>query len=69
MEAVQRNFGGYFGQLQPAQEFLSQLQDAEITHLDLISSQKLILKALEVPENPTETRYLLLLTKNNAALR
>ena len=69
MEAIQRNFGGYFGDLQPAREVLSKLQDAEMIQLDMISSKDLILKALEVPENPTETRYLLLLTKNNAALR
>ena len=45
IEAIQRNFGGYFGDLQPAQEFLSQLQvDAEMTQLDLISSKNLILR-------------------------
>ena len=69
MEAIQRNFGGYFGDLEPAREVLGKLQDAEMLQQDLISTKDLILKALEVPENPTETRYLLLLTKNNAALR
>ena len=45
IEAIQRNFGGYFGDLHPAQEFLSQLQvDAEMTQVDLISSKDLILK-------------------------
>ena len=69
MEAIQRNFGGYFGDLQPAREVLSKLQDAEMIQIDMIASKELILRALEEPDNPTETRYLLLLTKNNAALR
>lgn len=68
METIQRNFGGYFGDLKPALEFLKSIFP-EIKEDELVSSKDLIHKALERPENPTETRYLLLLTKNNAALR
>ena len=68
MEAIQRNFGGYFEDLKPALQFLQKIQP-DFQENKLISSKDLILKAMEVPENPTETRYLLLLTKNNAALR
>lgn len=67
MEAIQRNFGGNFGKFRPAWEFLKSMP--EYAEEELIPPKKLILRALVVPDNPTETRYLLLLTKNNTALR
>ncbi len=68
IRTVQRNFGGYFGDLKPAFEFLKTMFP-ETTEKDLIPSMELILDALKTPENPTETRYILLLTKNNTALK
>lgn len=68
IEVVQRNFGGYFGDFHPALEFLMSVKPG-FNETDLISSKELIMAALKQPENPTETRYILLLTKNKAALR
>ncbi len=68
VQLVQRNFGGYYADLNPSLVFLETLFP-DFVEEELISSQQLINRALDVPDNPTETRYLLLLTKNNAALR
>jgi hypothetical protein len=62
--AVQRNFGGYFGELRPTQVFLSAIYQ-DITEEALKPAKALVMEALRQKE---ETRYILLLTKNNAAL-
>lgn len=68
VECTQRNFGGYFDGKRPDIEFLSTMRhgfDCE----QLVSPKKLIMESLKMPENPNETRYPLLLTKNSAALK
>ncbi|CAG0886586.1 unnamed protein product [Cyprideis torosa] len=65
--AVQRNFGGYFGNFDPAVEFLTSV--GIIARRDDMkgTSKDFILDAIR--NDSTESRYILLLTKNNAALR
>ena len=63
--AVQRNFGGYFGDFKPAQVFLSAVYPAVNTKL-FKPARELVMEA--VRQEGGETRYILLLTKNNAAL-
>ena len=67
VECVQRNFGGFFNDFQPDVKFLACMNPG-FDRSELIPAQTLILKALSPPTNPTETRFILLLTKNNAAL-
>ena len=68
MQTIQRNFGGFFGKFKPVLVFLNRI-NPNFNKGHLIPAKDLILRALEVPECPTETRYLLILTKNNIALR
>ena len=67
VECVQRNFGGFFDDFQPDVKFLTCMNPG-FNRNDLKPPQELILKALSPPKTPTETRFILLLTKNNAAL-
>ena len=69
VECAQRNFGGYFDDKRPDLEFLSAIRPGFDQDQYLISPNDLIMKTLEMPDNPNETRYPLLLTKNNAALK
>ena len=62
--AVQRNFGGYFGDFKPANVFLSAIYPA-IDERHFLPPKALITQAIK---QEGETRYILLLTKNNAAL-
>jgi hypothetical protein len=62
--AVQRNFGGYFGKFQPAYVFLKSVYP-NIDEAHFMPPQSLIKEAIL---QKGETRYILLLTKNNAAL-
>ena len=64
IHAVQRNFGGYFGNFKPAEVFLKTI----FPHLNkdlLLPAKDLIVEAIK---QEGETRYILLLTQNNAAL-
>ena len=63
--AVQRNFGGYFGDFKPAEVFLSAVYPDVNTRL-FKPARELVMEA--VRQEGRETRYILLLTKNNAAL-
>jgi len=64
VHAVQRNFGGYFGDFMPANIFLSSVYpNVSLDHF--VPPKALITEAIRQKE---ETRYILLLTKNNAAL-
>ena len=64
---VRRNFGGYFAKFHPATVFLSKVKSIQQkSQEDYHMSQKVLLEeALEAKNN----RYLLILTKNNAALK
>ena len=64
---VRRNFGGYFGDFHPATVFLSKVKSIQQKSQDNyhLSQKELLEKALEAKNN----RYLLILTKNNAALK
>ena len=62
---VQRNFGGYFGDFKPAEVFLSAVYPDVNTRL-FKPARELVMEA--VKQEGEETRYILLLTKNNAAL-
>jgi hypothetical protein len=62
--AVQRYFGGYFGKFQPANVFLKSVYP-NIDEAHFMPPQSLIKEAIR---QKGETRYILLLTKNNAAL-
>ena len=56
MQIVQRNFGGYFGEhFKPAVEFLTSI-NRHFDEKNLIPNKELILKSLERPDRPTETR-------------
>ena len=64
IHAVQRNFGGYFGDFKPTEVFLKAVfpylsKDLCLPPKDLI---------IEAIKQEGETRYIMLLTKNNAAL-
>ncbi len=61
---VQRNFGGYFGDFRPTQVFLSAVYQ-DVTEKAFKPAKALVMDAVRQEE---ETRYILLLTKNNAAL-
>ena len=64
--AVRRNFGGYFGKFHPAMTFLSQVKSFhQGPNETSVSSIKLLEEALN---SPVDSRYLLIITKNNAAL-
>ncbi len=65
VRAVQRNFGGYYGDFKPVDVFLkaANVNDWE-NHL--VPRMKLIREAFK---SGIENRYLLLLTRNNIALR
>jgi len=62
--AVQRNFGGFFGDFQPTKVFLSTVY-RDVSEEALKPAKALVMDAVRQEE---ETRYILLLTKNNAAL-
>jgi hypothetical protein len=62
--AVQRNFGGYFGDFKPANVFLTSIFP-NVNEKQFMPPKELITKAIK---QEGETRYILLLTKNNAAL-
>ena len=62
--AVQRNFGGFFGDFKPAHVFLSTIYPT-IDEQTFMPPKALITEAIK---QEGETRYILLLTKNNAAL-
>jgi len=64
VHAVQRNFGGYFGDFKPANFFLQTIFENE-DKIELMPSKALITEAIKQEDM---TRYILLLTKNNAAL-
>ena len=63
-KAVQRNFGGYFGDFKPASVFLS-IVFPDFDERHFLPPKALITEAIR---QEGETRYILLLTKNNAAL-
>ncbi len=62
--AVQRNFGGYFGNFRPTEVFLSAVYPG-VTEEAFRPAKELVMEAIR---QEGETRYILLLTKNNAAL-
>jgi hypothetical protein len=62
--AVQRNFGGYFGNFKPSEVFLSSIYKM-VDERQFLPPKELIAEAIR---QEGETRYILLLTKNNAAL-
>ena len=62
--AVQRNFGGYFGDFKPANVFLRSIYP-NVVEDHFMPPKSLIAEAIR---QEGETRYVLLLTKNNAAL-
>ena len=64
--AVQRNFGGYIEDFDPAEEFLNRI-NKPLDPETRVTSKSLITEAIS--KNNVETRYILLLTKNNVALR
>ncbi len=66
VRAVQRNFGGYFGDFDPAVEFLKKIR-LDVEDEELVPPKELILDA--IVNEKSGLRYILLLTKNNAALR
>ena len=64
---VRRNFGGYFGDFHPAKVFLSKMKSIRQSSQDdyHLNPKELLCSALQAENN----RYLLILTKNNAALK
>ena len=65
---ARRNFGGYFGAFHPASTFLSRMKSIQQSSQDdhhHLSAKELLCSALQAENN----RYLLILTKNNAALK
>ena len=64
VHAVQRNFGGYFGNFKPAEVFLKTIFPGMNNDL-FLPPKDLIIEAIK---QEGETRYIMLLTKNNAAL-
>jgi hypothetical protein len=64
VHAVQRNFGGYFGNFKPAEVFLKSVYP-NVDKDQFLPPKDLIVEAIK---QEGETRYILLLTKNNAAL-
>jgi hypothetical protein len=62
--AVQRNFGGYFGDFRPTEVFLSAIY-RDVTEEAFKPAKELVMEAVRQED---EMRYILLLTKNNAAL-
>ena len=64
IHAVQRNFGGYFGDFKPAEDFLKSVYPNMNKDL-FLPPKDLIIEAIK---QEGETRYIMLLTKNNAAL-
>eukprot|EP00923_Selenidium_pygospionis_P053798 GHVN01093709.1.p1 GENE.GHVN01093709.1~~GHVN01093709.1.p1 ORF type:complete len:2403 (+),score=325.49 GHVN01093709.1:991-7209(+) len=66
-KCVRRNFGGYFGDFQPATCFLSKIKIPQRNSPSnmRLSERELIEEALQAKSN----RYLLILTRNNAALK
>ena len=62
--AVQRNFGGFFGDFKPSHVFLSKIYP-DVDEKEFMAPKALITEAIK---QKGETRYILLLTKNNAAL-
>ena len=71
-KCVRRNFGGFFGSFHPADVFLSQLSTLQRTSSDREVTQKIVLEKCisDIGEKKAEeSRYLLLLTKNKAALQ
>ena len=66
--SVRRNFGGYFGNFRPASVFLSRMKSLQQSSQDdhyHLTAKELLCSALKAENN----RYLLILTKNNAALK
>ena len=71
-KCVRRNFGGYFGDFHPGDLFLQQLSTLSRSSSDHEVTQKMILEKCLLgigDKSAEETRYLLLLTKNKAALQ
>ena len=66
VHAVQRNFGGYFEDFGPTELFLSTVYSHEDDANKLLTPAKELV--LEAIKQEGETRYIMLLTKNNAAL-
>ena len=64
---VRRNFGGYFGAFSPSTVFLSKIKSViqKAKDQDHLNTKELLEEALQAKNN----RYLLILTKNNAALK
>ncbi len=62
--AVQRNFGGYFEEFRPTEVFLDAVYP-DANEQMLMPAKELVMEAIK---QEGETRYILLLTKNNAAL-
>lgn len=62
--AVQRNFGGYFGDFRPTEVFLKSVNPS-LKESNLSPAKQLI---ADVMKHGMDSRYILLLTKNNAAL-
>ena len=66
-KCVRRNFGGYFGGFSPARVFLSKIKTLlPNSHGSFVLSPA---ELLEESLHSRDNRYLLILTKNNAALR
>ena len=65
LTAVQRNFGGYFGDFDPTKAFIETI-NLRVRKDELATSRGLVVEAIR---SKREGRYLLLLTKNNVALR
>jgi hypothetical protein len=63
--AVQRNFGGCFGDFRPTDVFLSTIYPS-VDETMLMPARELVMEAIR--QEGGDTRYILLLTKNNAAL-
>ena len=62
--AVQRNFGGSFGDFEPTHIFLKSINPS-LNNSNLLPAKQLIAEAMK---QSLDSRYVLLLTKNNAAL-
>ena len=60
--------GGYFGDFYPAQVFLGKFKAIKRTSTDHSIQEKDLIKQALASHTKKDTRYVLLLTKNNAAL-
>eukprot|EP00092_Neocalanus_flemingeri_P023314 GFUD01025278.1.p1 GENE.GFUD01025278.1~~GFUD01025278.1.p1 ORF type:complete len:2291 (+),score=510.26 GFUD01025278.1:413-6874(+) len=65
---VKRNFGGYFGDFYPADVFLGKFKAIQRSSKEHSIQEKDLIREALTPQTKKDTRYVLLLTKNNAAL-